>query len=146
MILCDVNVLVYAFRQDMEQHRIYHAWLEETVNGDEPLGINGVVASGFVRVVTNRKVFVEPSRLETAFEFLRQLRSAPVVVPVHEGPRHWGIFESLCGKAGARGNLVPDAYLAALAIEAGCTLASADRGFARLPGLRWRHPLDPPGR
>lgn len=146
MILCDVDVLVYAFRQDLEQHRTYHAWLAERVDGDEPLGVSGLVASGFVRVVTSRRIFVEPSRPATAFQFLHDLRSSPTAVPVQEGPRHWSIFESLCGKVGAKGNLVPDAYLAALAIEAGCTLASADRGFARFPGLRWWHPLEPPPR
>jgi uncharacterized protein len=145
MILCDVNVLVYAFRQDVEQHSTYRAWLEQVVNGDEPLAVSGAVASGFLRVVTNRRIFVEPSRLGSAFRFLDELRSAPTAVPVQEGPRHWAIFEGLCTKVGARGNLVPDAYLAALAIEAGCTLASADRGFARFPGLRWRHPMDVPG-
>jgi hypothetical protein len=142
MILCDVNVLVYAFREDMEHHRTYHDWLSDAVNGDEPLGISGLAASGFVRVVTNRRVFVEPSRPETAFQFLRDLRASPIAVPLQEGPRHWDIFEGLCTKVGAKGNVVPDAYLAALAIEAGCTLASADRGFARFPGLRWLDPLD----
>ena len=142
MILCDVNVLVYAFREDLEQHPTYHAWVEDAVNNDEPFGISNLVASGFVRVVTNRKIFVEPSRLEPAFQFLRDLRSAPAAVPVREGLRIWPIFEDLCRKVGAKGNLVPDAHLAALAIESGCTLVSADRGFARFPGLRWRHPLD----
>ena len=70
------------------------------------------------------------------------MRNAPVSAPVQEGPRHRDIFERLCLKAGARGNLFPDAYFAALAIENGATLYCADRGFARFPGLRWQHPLE----
>lgn len=62
--------------------------------------------------------------------------------PLFEGPRHWEIFDRLCRKIGARANLVPDAYLAALAIESGSTFYSADRGFARFPDLRWEHPMD----
>jgi uncharacterized protein len=141
VILCDVNVMVYAFRDDMELHEAYRAWLVDRLEGAEPVAISGVVAGGFVRVVTNNRVFVEPSSLEAAFRFIKDLRSAPGTVPLTEGPRHWDIFEGLCRKVGAKGNAVPDAYLAALAIEAGCELASADHGFARFPGLKWRHPL-----
>src|SRR5438477_407916 len=70
------------------------------------------------------------------------LRARPNCVPIAPGPRHWEVFTGLCRRAGARGNLVPDAYLAALAIESGSEWITADRGFARFPGLRWRHPLD----
>jgi uncharacterized protein len=141
VILCDVNVLVYAFRDDMELHEAYRAWLVECLGGAEPVAISGFVAGGFVRVVTNNRVFVEPSSIASAFRFINDLRSAPATVPVSEGPRHWDIFETLCRRVSAKGNAVPDAYLAALAIESGCELASADHGFARFPGLRWRHPL-----
>ena len=55
--------------------------------------------------------------------------------------RHWAIYEQLCVAAGAKGNLVSDAFIAALAIESGCELITTDRDFARFPGLRWRHPL-----
>ena len=62
-------------------------------------------------------------------------------MPIAPGPRHWGIFAGLCRTTGVRGNLVPDAYLAALAIESGSEWISTDRDYARFPGLRWRHPL-----
>ncbi|MGP3971603.1 type II toxin-antitoxin system VapC family toxin [Streptomyces sp. 6N223] len=142
MIFCDVNVLAYAFREDVAQHGAYRAWLEERLAGDEPFAINSRVASGFLRVVTHRKIFVEPSEPALALAFLDDLRRAPVVVPLIEGARHWEIFERLVRKVGARGNLVPDTYLAALAIESGADFYSADRGFARFPGLRWQHPLE----
>ncbi len=142
MILCDVNVLVYAFREDSKDHDRYHAWLLDRLRGDEPVGYNGVIDSGFLRIVTHQRIYQPPSEPETALAFLQDVRTSPVSTPVQEGPRHWGIFERLCLKVGARGNLVPDAYFAALAIEHGATLYSADRGFARFPGLRWQHPLE----
>ena len=74
-------------------------------------------------------------------EFADQVRSAPSTVPVAPGPRHWRIFGDLCRNANAKGKLVPDAWLAALAIESGSECVSLDRDFARFPGLRWSHPL-----
>ncbi|MCP3822495.1 type II toxin-antitoxin system VapC family toxin [Streptomyces sp. A3M-1-3] len=142
MILCDVNVLVYAYWEEDERYTTYHPWLQERINGDEPVAFNSTVASGFLRVVTNPRIFERPSTPEKAFAFLQELRKAPNALPLREGPRHWEIFENLCRKVGARGNLVPDAYFAALAIESGSTFYSADRGFARFPGLKWSHPLE----
>ncbi len=141
MILPDVNVLVYAHRRDAENHKQYRAWLEESVNAEESFGLADLVLSGFVRVVTHPRVFKAPSRLADALAFCEQLRTAENCVAVNPGPRHWEIFGRLCRAADARGNLVPDAYLAALAIEAGCEWITTDRDFGRFPGLRWRHPL-----
>lgn len=141
MVLPDVNVLVYAHREDAPQHSRYRAWLENLVNGDESYGMAELVLSGFVRVATHPKVFARPSSLANAFEFAEQLRDRPNRVPVSPGPRHWQIFRSLCADAGTKGNLVPDAYLAAMAIESGCEWLTTDRDFSRFKGLRWRHPL-----
>ncbi|GLZ51638.1 type II toxin-antitoxin system VapC family toxin [Actinomycetospora sp. NBRC 106378] len=142
MIACDVNVLVHAFNADDEQHEPYRHWLEAAAGGHEPFGLSAVVASGFIRVVTHPKVLDEPLAVSAALDLLAALRSAPAVVPLEPGPRHWVLFDDLCRRAGARGNAVPDAFLAALAIEHGCTWVTADRGFARYPGLRVRHPLE----
>ena len=142
MILPDVNVLVYAHRGDAPGHERYAAWLEQTVLGDPSFGLSDLVLSGFLRVVTHPRVFAPPSPIEDALAFVDGLRARPNCVVLAPGPRHWSIFASLCGRAGARGNLVPDAYLAALAIESGSEWITTDRGFARFPGLRWRHPLD----
>lgn len=79
---------------------------------------------------------------DVALEFVDGVRERPNGVPVTPGPRHWHRFTSLCRRTGARGNVVPDAYLAALAIETGSEWVTTDRGFARFVGLRWRHPLD----
>jgi uncharacterized protein len=98
------------------------------------------VLSGFLRVATHPKVFTKPSPPAKAMEFAEQLRGRPNCVPVAPGHRHWGIFRTLCADAGIKGNLVPDAYLAAMAIEAGCEWITTDRDFSRFKGLRWRHP------
>ncbi len=142
MILPDVNVLIAAHRRQAPGHERYLAWLHGVVNGAEAYGMSELVLSSVVRIVTNPRAFTVPSTIEAAITFADQLREQPHCVPVSPGPRHWGIFTGLCRSAGAKGNIVPDAYLAALAIESGSEWITADRGFARFPGLRWRHPLD----
>jgi len=138
----DVNVLVYAHRPEAARHAEYLEWLDVARADDEPLGLSDVVLSGFVRIVTHPRVFRDPTPLDVALEFAGAMRAAPAVVRVEPGPRHWPIFEQLCRTTEARGNAVPDAYLAALAIEQGTTWFTCDRAFARFPGLRWEHPLD----
>ncbi len=144
MILPDVNVLVYAHRKDTPHHGEYERWLLEVVNGNEAFGLADQVLSGFIRVVTHPGVFRDPSPLETALEFSERLHDAPNRVEVIPGARHWEIFCRLCREAGVRGNLVPDAWFAALAIESGSEWITTDRDYARFPGLRWRHPLAAP--
>lgn len=141
MVLPDVNVLVYAHREDAAHHAACRAWLEGVVNGNESYGLSELVLSGFVRVATHPKVFTRPSSLAEALEFTEQLRGRPNCVAVAPGRRHWDIFRELCVAAGAKGNLVPDAFLAAMAIEAGCEWITTDRDFSRFKGLRWRHPI-----
>ncbi len=142
MILPDVNVLVYAHRGDAPEHARYARWLENVARGDEAFGLAELVLSGFLRVVTHPRIFIPPTPLEDALAFVKGLRGRRTCVPVAPGPRHWHVFAGLCRRVGARGNRVPDAYLAALAIESGSEWITADRGFARFPGLRSRHPLD----
>lgn len=143
MIACDVNVLIYAYNDDEPRSAEYRGWLEQAVNGAEPFGLPSMVASGFLRIVTHPKVLARPLATDAALDMLDVLRTAPAVVALEPGRRHWSIFARLCRSISARGNAVPDAYLAALAIEHGCVWHSTDRGFARFPGLRSRHPLDP---
>jgi uncharacterized protein len=141
MRLVDVNVLVYAHRQDTVRHLDYAAWLRDLLDDPEPYGMSDLVLSGFLRIVSNPKVFSRPTPMETALDFTRLLRTQPNCVPVEPGQRHWELFTGLCRSAGVKGNLVPDAYLAALAIESGSEWITTDRDFSRFPGLRWRHPL-----
>ena len=141
MVLPDVNVLVYAHREETASHAGCRKWLESVINGDHSYAISDLVLSGFVRVVTHPKVFKQPSKVAEALAFAGQVRDQPNCLRVGPGPRHWELFRRLCVEVNAKGNLVPDAYLAALAIEAGCEWISTDRDYSRFKGLQWRHPL-----
>lgn len=141
MILSDVNVLIYAHREDVVDHRRFREWLEAMIAGPDAFAFSELVLSGFVRVATHPRVFNPPTPLERALEFCDFLRSQPNAVPVSPGERHWEIFTALCSQSGAAGNLVADAYLAALAIESGSEWITTDRDYGRFPGLRWRHPF-----
>lgn len=136
-----MNVLVYAHNVDERRHSEFQAWLVDVLDGPEPFGVSSVVLSGFVRIVTHPRILPTPMSAEQAFDAADRIRSAPSAVVFEPGRRHWSIFDALCRKVEARGNTVADAYFAALAIEHGCEWNTTDRGFARFPGLRWRHPL-----
>ena len=140
MILPDVNVLVHAFRSDSSNHDTCRAWLDGVVNGDARYGMAPQILSGVVRITTHPKVFAEPSTLDEVFRFFDILIAQSLCLVIQPGERHWEIFTRLCTEADARGNLVPDAWFAALAIESGCEWITFDRDFARFPGLRWRVP------
>ena len=140
MLMPDVNVLVAAHRSDARHHEGSRAWLEEVVNGHEIVGLSDAVATGFVRVVTHRRIFTEPTPLADALNSIAKLRQSAGVLRVTPGRAQWTIFERLCVDADARGNLVADAAHAATAIEAGATWVTLDRDFARFPGLSWRLP------
>ena len=142
MILPDVNILVYAHREDAPNHSKFREWLEALINGDQAYAMSDIVLSGFLRVVTHPRVFSPPSSIEQALAFVSDVRNQPTCVLVQPGSRHWSIFERLCRTANVKGNLVPDAYLAALAIESGSEWITTDRDFSRFPELSWRHPLE----
>ena len=141
MVLIDVNVLVYAHRRDSLNHFAYRRWLEECISSDQAYGVSDFVLSAFLRIVTHPRIFKLPSTLGDALRFASEVRSPASCLAVTPGPRHWEIFTRLCREAGVKGNLVPDAYLAALAIETGSEWITTDRDYSRFPGLRWRHPL-----
>ena len=140
MILPDVNVLVHAFRADSPDHETCRPWLDDVVNGEARYGISPQVLSGVIRVTTHPKVFTQPSRLDEVLHFCAVLLEQPGCVVIQPGERHWDIFARLCTDADARGNLVPDAWFAALAIESGCEWITLDRDFARFASLRWNVP------
>lgn len=142
MILTDVNVLLYAFREDAPLHKQYRRWLLKQLSSHEAFGISELVLSGFVRVATHPRVFNPPTPVPAALEFANALRASPNAVVLTAGERHWSIFADLCSSANAKGNLVADAYHAALCIEHGCEWATTDRDYARFKGLRWFHPLE----
>jgi toxin-antitoxin system PIN domain toxin len=137
----DVNVLVYAHRQDLDEHRVYQNLLETLANDDQALGLPDAVLSGVVAIVTNRKIFAEPTPAEQAWSAVDDLLAAPAAMRLRPGERHWSALQALCADVEARGNDVPDAYLAAYAVENNAEWLSADQGFARFRRLRWSHPL-----
>lgn len=140
MILADVNVLVYAHREDLPQHSRFSPWLDAEIESGRGYAVCDASLIGFLRVVTNGRVFADPTPLEVALRFVTALRDHPGAIHLSPGARHWALFADLCTAIGARGNDLPDAYLAALAIESGSELVTADRGFGRFPGLRWSCP------
>ncbi|MGW0809579.1 TA system VapC family ribonuclease toxin [Nonomuraea sp. NPDC002799] len=142
MLLVDVNVLINAFRKEAADHHRCHAFVEEMVNGASSYAVSDFVVNGFIRTVTNRRVYVQPDPLERALTFAQIYRNQPQASVIAGESRHWEIFTRLSRQAGAAGNLIPDAYLAALAIEHGCEFVTCDKDFARFEGLRWRSPLN----
>lgn len=141
MILIDTNILVNAHRPEADRHEEYREWLGTIVNSPEPYAVADFALLGMIRIVTNRRVYLDPTPWRIALEFAERLRSQPQAMVVAPGARFWPTFKGLCEATGASGNLVPDAYLAALAIEHGCELFTADSDFKKFPGLRFSHPL-----
>lgn len=142
MLLMDTNVLVNAFWREAERYDEYRAWLLGVVNGPEAYAVSDVALTGMMRIVTNPRIYETPAPTGQALAFAELIREQPQAVVVAPGARFWTIFTELCDKTGARAKLVPDAYLAALAIENACEFVTDDKGFARFPGLRWRQPLN----
>ncbi|HLS24330.1 MAG TPA: type II toxin-antitoxin system VapC family toxin [Beutenbergiaceae bacterium] len=141
MILPDVNILVYAFNTDSPHHETYRPWLGSVLTETEEFAVTDLLLSGFVRIVTNPRIFARPEPTSTALQFVAGILAAPRTRWLTSTSEVWNEFNRLCADdQGIRGNLVPDAYLAALAIAHGARLATTDRGFARFPGLQWFDP------
>lgn len=141
MLCVDVNILVLAHHADSADHPVFRDWLVRTANGREPLLIPDMVASGFLRIVTSRRIFASPISPDEAWRRMADLLDAPSARLVNPGPHHWERFSELCREVNAKGNDVSDAYIAAYAIENGATLVSADLGFSRFKTLSYRHPI-----
>jgi toxin-antitoxin system PIN domain toxin len=141
LILPDVNVLIYAFRSDSDRHEDYRSWLEDLLNGSATYGIAPQVLASVVRICTHPRIYARPAKLRETFDFCRLLLEQPNANVVSPGERHWEIFERLCVESRATGNLVQDAWFAALAIESGCEWVTTDRDYSRFTGLRIRRPF-----
>lgn len=140
MILPDVNILVHAFRSDASHHDSCRSWLDGLVNGDARYAMAPQVLSGLLRITTHPKVFAVPSSLNEVLRFCDTLLAQSHCVVIQPAERHWEIFTRLCIEADPRGNLVPDAWFAALAIESGCEWITLDRDYARFQDLQWKLP------
>jgi len=144
VILIDANLLLYARVSTFPQHEAARAWLDERLNGTAPVGLPWPSLLAYVRLVSNPRVFERPETLTTAWRQAEEwLDCPPVWIPQPTG-RHGATLGSLLIGGVGRANLVPDAHVAAIAIEHGLLLCSTDRDFARFPHLRWENPLNMP--
>ncbi len=141
MILVDVNLLIYATSERMPQYPAAKAWFSEQLNGSARVGLPWSSLLGYVRIVTNPRAFSTALRIPDAWGQIRSWLDCDVVWIPSPTERHADILGDLVALPGVHGELVPDAHLAALAIEHGLTLCSTDGDFARFPGLKWMNPL-----
>ncbi|MEP6649776.1 MAG: TA system VapC family ribonuclease toxin [Lapillicoccus sp.] len=142
MLILDVNVLVVAHRPDAHPRgEDVRTWLTSRLTAVERVGVDTHVLSAVTRVVTNHRIFEDPSSPKAALLFCNVVLDAPSVVAVSPSPRHWSLFEEYVHDLRLTGNDIPDAYLAALAVDHEATLVTLDRGFRRFPGLRHLNPL-----
>ena len=141
MLCVDVNVLVHAFRPTAPRHAQVRPWLDAAAMGHEKVAIPPYVGSAFIRIVTNRRVFTEPTPLNEALEFVDALLDAPRTVLLSPGRAHWEIFVGLVRDLHLTGDDLPDAFMAAASLDLGATLVTSDKGFRRFPGLRTMEPV-----
>ncbi|MGL4744191.1 MAG: type II toxin-antitoxin system VapC family toxin [Phycicoccus sp.] len=134
-VLLDVNVLVASFRQDHPSHDLARPWFDSVVASPQGFAVPATVWASFLRIVTHPRVFDPPSSVPEAFEFIDATRGQPGHLRAEPGPRHHLLLRRLCDEADARGDLVPDAVIGALAVEHGHAVASFDRDFARFDSV-----------
>ncbi|MFL5259221.1 MAG: type II toxin-antitoxin system VapC family toxin [Hyphomicrobiales bacterium] len=140
MILPDVNVLLSAFRADTVTHAICRGYVDEITESRLSFALSTVILASVVRLSTNPRIFNPPSSVDDAVGFCEDLVCQPNAVFVHPGAEHWSLFSALCRETNATGNLVTDAWIAALALEWGCEVVTYDRDFSRFRGIRHRPP------
>ena len=143
MIVVDANLLIYVVNRDDPQHGAARRWWEALLSGNEAVGLPWVVALAFVRITTRQGLLPRSLTVEQATDYVAEWTRQPHVSLLVPGPRHWAIFAALVRRTGAAGNLATDAHIAALAIENGATIASADRDFERFGQVPFVDPLRP---
>lgn len=146
MILVDANLPLYAEDRTSPCHEQARQWWDEQLSGSDPVCLCWTVISAYIRIGTNPRVLERPLTLDEAADRVSSWFGQPCVRVIHATEKHWELFRSLLTESQARGNLVSDAHLAALAIEHGCTLCSTDSDFSRFPRLKWHNPVAAPRR
>jgi toxin-antitoxin system PIN domain toxin len=141
--LIDANLLIYARVSAFSQHDAARRWLDARLNGSAPVGLPWPSLLGFMRLVANPRIFERPSSVGDAWRQVEEWLSCPTVWVPQPTERHREVLRLLVANCAGRANLLPDAHLAAIAIEHGLILCSTDGDFARFPGLRWENPLAP---
>ena len=143
MILVDANILIYATDPRSERHEQARSWLDGQLSGDARVGLPWESLLAYLRIVTNSRVFERPQSVTVAWRHVEEWLDCECVWVPAPGPAHRSILAGLLGDLGGGPKLIPDAHLAALAIEHGLALCSYDGDFARFKGLRWMNPLAP---
>jgi len=137
----DLNLLIYAVDERAPHHAAALPWWNATLSGSETVGLAWSVLLGFVRLTTNPRVVQAPLASDAALDYVDRWLAHSVTTVIEPTSRHAGVLRDLLGTTGTAGNLVADAHLAALAIEHGGALCSADHDFGRFRGLEWVDPL-----
>jgi toxin-antitoxin system PIN domain toxin len=141
VILVDANLLIYARVASLAEHHAARAWLDARLNGSALVGLPWPSLVAFLRIVTNPRIFERPESVASAWEQVEAWLRCPVVWIPQPTENHKSVLAPLLARLGGGANLIPDAHLAALAIEHGLALCSTDGDFARFPGLKWTNPL-----
>jgi toxin-antitoxin system PIN domain toxin len=141
VILLDANLLLYAYDADAREHSRARSWLEKGLSGEEKVGFSWITILAFLRIATSRRYESIPMTTAEASSIVDGWMEAPNVALLSPTEQHWAILSDLLPKSQARGPLIMDAHLAALAIEHGATLCTNDRDFFRFPGLKVEFPL-----
>jgi uncharacterized protein len=141
VIVFDANVLIYAYDSSSAYHTKARVWVEDTFSGMEAVGIPWHAITAFLRIMTNKRLPGERFTLAQACQIVEGWLMRHNVRPLSPGEQHWSLLRSMLIEGKAPGALANDAQIAALAIEYGGVLYTADRDFARFPGLRWVNPL-----
>ena len=141
MILVDANILLYAEDSLSPRHKHACEWWDEQLSGTDRVCLCWTVLCAYIRIGTNARVFERPLSLKQAQNRVESWLNQPCTRIIRPTERHWPVLRQLLTDGQAVANLVTDAHLAALAIEHGCKLASADSDFARFPKLEWINPL-----
>ena len=141
-VLVDANLLLYAYDSASPHHPAARRWLEAEVSSGRPVRFALVTLLAFVRIASDRRVFVHPLPPADACSIIETWLAAPNVRLLNPGPRTWRHLAAICDDAQAHGPLVMDAHLAALALEHGATVATTDKDFRRFDGIRFTNPLE----
>ena len=142
MILIDANLLIYAVNSDAPRHGVARTWLVDTLSGTTSVGLPWICLLAFVRITTRRGILARPLDVGQALDYVDSWLDQPFVEPVGPGDGHWPILRNLVRSSGTAGNLMSDAHIAALALQFGAAVYSADHDFRRFPGVRHVNPLD----
>ena len=142
MILADANLLIYAVNSDSPQHEKARQWLESAFSDTEYVGLAWIVVLAFIRITTRPRILARPLEVAQALDYIDEWLRLPMVKLISPTDNHWAIYNRLQRLVGSAGNLSSDAHLAALALEQGADIYSADYDFKRFPGVRHINPLE----